>query len=489
MDSKDRQDLGSEKEGAMLKKGTLIATLALLVVAALAGPATALTPGEFNQIIQSLATIPYNPRPIATETSDVTGISEDDTRAAFLSAFTRVEIPAPANGRTFKATNSANHDDITIVGYLRTQPGSTPPAGWPWVILTHGGAGQGSIGLNAMLLHLANVLYANGWNVLAVDKRDGLLSRCGYGTTDADGDGDYDAVKEQSVANRVGDTNQARFCETLPAEFRKPGYEANSLPSSRSAFEAGDLLAAAKYVRDTYGAPKIALLGGSHGGLAAIRAAAIMGTTGVDFRGDLLDAIVAISPVADHNTIQYDSSSRTFECDRASAAKFYSENINDTGLSYFSNDPVHVLDEFYAMLHGVSQLDAMTIPTLIVWTLADETDVARSAFAYAAKTAKMKLAYTMVMSRLGHFDEIWRSDAYWMEKTMLTYFKSVLEPSTGSIGINPGFSSGGSRTSNPYLLNLNLNKYDPAMFLSQDSISSYLVGAPDGTCRSEIGLP
>src|SRR3990167_3368304 len=95
MDSKDRQDLGSEKEGAMLKKGTLIATLALLVVAALAGSASALTPGEFKQIIQSLATIPYNPRPIATETSDVTGISEDDTRAAFLSAFTRVEIPAP----------------------------------------------------------------------------------------------------------------------------------------------------------------------------------------------------------------------------------------------------------------------------------------------------------------------------------------------------------------------------------------------------------
>lgn len=473
----------------MIIKSTLMTTLALLVVTALGGPAAALTPGEFNSIVQSLAAIAYNPRPIATDTSDVTGILEDDTRTAFLLAFTRVEIPAPANGRTFKATNPLNHDDITIVGYVRTQPHSTPPAGWPWVILTHGGAGQGSIALNAMLLHLANVLYANGWNVLAVDKRDGLLSRCGYGTADADGDDDYDAVNALSVANRVGDTNQARFCESLPAGFRQPGYQANSLPSSRSAFEAGDLLAAAKYVRDTYGAPKIVLLGGSHGGLAAIRAAAIMGTTGVDFRGDLLDAIVAISPVADHNTIQYDSSSRTFECDRASAAKFYSESINDTGLSNFSNDPVHVLDEFYAMLNGVNQLDAVTIPTLIIWTLADETDVARSAFAYAAKTAKMKLAYTMMMSRLGHFDEIWRSDPYWMEKTILTYFKSALASVTGSMGTDPGFASGGPRTTNPYFLNVNLKKFDPAMFLSQDSISAYLVGAPDGACRSEIGLP
>ena len=474
----------------MTTRRTLIAMFILLpVVAALARPAAALTPAEFDSIIQSIAAIPYNPRPIATDTGDVTGISEFDTREAFLSAFTRVEIPAPANGRTFKATNPSNHDDITIVGYVRTQPHGTPPAGWPWVILTHGGAGQGSIALNAMFLHLANVLYANGWNVLAVDKRDGLLSRCSYQTTDADSDGDYDVNGALSVPNRVGDTMRARFCETLPANFRKPGYTANSLPSSRSAFEAGDLLAAAKYVRDTYGAPKIALLGGSHGGLAAIRAAAIMGSTGVDFRGDLLDAIVAISPVADHNTFQYDFSSRTFECDRASAAKYYSEIINGTGLDNFSNDPVHVLDEFYAMLNGVSQLDAVTIPTLVIWTLADETDVARSAFAYAAKTAKMKLAYTMMMSRLGHFDEIWRSDPYWMEKAMLTYFKSALASVTGAMGTDPGFASGGPRTTNPYLLNVNLRKYDPAVFLSQDSISSYLVGAPNGACRAEIGLP
>ena len=475
----------------MLRKGTLIATIALLIVAAPVRPAAALTPAEFHGIVQTIAEIPYNPRPIATNTSDVTGISDTDTRAAFLATFTRVEIPAPANGRTYKATDPLNNDDITIVGYAGVQPHSAPPAGWPWVILTHGGAGQGSIASPSqeILLHLANALYANGWNVLAVDKRDGLLSRCGYGAADDDGDGDYDVVNANSVSSFVGDTNQARFCETLPAAFRQPGYIANSLPSSRSAFEAGDLLAAAKYVRDTYGAPKIALLGGSHGGLAAIRAAAIMGTSGVDFRGDLLDAIVAISPVADHNTFQYDSSSLDFECNRASAAKYYSEGIHGTGLSNFSNDPVHVLDEFYAMLNGVSLLDAVTIPTLIIWTLADETDAARSAFAYAAKTAKKKLAHTTMMSRLGHFNEIWRSDPYWMEKAMLNYFKSVLEPVSGLIGNDPGFESGGPRTANPYLMNFNLRKFDPAMFLSQDSISDYLVGEPDGACRSEIGLP
>ena len=475
----------------MLRKSPLIAALALLLIALPARPAAALTRAEFNAIVQTIAEIPYNPRPLATDTSDVTGVSDAATRAAFLADFTRVEIPAPANGRTYKAMDPLNDDDITIVGYARTQPHSAPPAGWPWVILTHGGAGQGSIAAPSqeMLLHLANALYANGWNVLAVDKRDGLLSRCGYGATDADGDGDLDAVNANSVANFVGDTNQARFCESLPAEFRQPGYIANSLPSSRSAFEAGDLLAAAKYLRDTYGAPKIALLGGSHGGLATIRAAAIMGTSGVDFRGDLLDAIVAISPVADHNTFQYDSASSNYECDRASAAKFYSESIHGTGLSNFSNDPVHVLDEFYAMLNGVNQLDAVTIPTLIIWTLADETDMARSAFAYATKTAKMKRAHTIMMSRLGHFNEIWRSDPYWMEKAMLTYFKSVLEPVTGLIGNDPGFASYGPRTANPYLLNFNLRKFDTAMFLSQDSISDYLVGAPGSACWSEIGLP
>ena len=145
--------------------------------------------------------------------------------------------------------------------------------------------------------------------------------------------------------------------------------------------------------------------------------------------------------------------------------------------------------EFYAMLNGVNLLDDVTIPTLIIWTLADETDAARSAFAYAAKTAKKKLAHTTMMSRLGHFNEIWRSDPYWMEKAMLTYFKSVLEPVSGLIGNDPGFESGGPRTANPYLMNFNLRKFDPAMFLSQDSISDYLVGEPDGACRSEIGLP
>src|SRR5262245_30566840 len=135
---------------------------------------------DFERTVGAIKHIPYNPRPIPTNTADVTGISEAASRTLFLSTFTRVLIPAPANGKTFAAADPANRPDITLVGYLRMQVGPDA-ATRPGIVLTHGGVGTGSIAQSSQfLIHIANVLFANGYHVLAVDRRDGLLSRCAY---------------------------------------------------------------------------------------------------------------------------------------------------------------------------------------------------------------------------------------------------------------------------------------------------------------------
>src|SRR5438034_11779466 len=89
--------------------------------------ASAVTPGQFNSAVGAVLAVPYNPRPIPTDTMDVTGVSEVDTRDLFLQNFQRVTISAPANGRTFHASVPGNAPDVTLVAYQRFHGGSPRP--------------------------------------------------------------------------------------------------------------------------------------------------------------------------------------------------------------------------------------------------------------------------------------------------------------------------------------------------------------------------
>jgi pimeloyl-ACP methyl ester carboxylesterase len=464
---------GGNMKSIFLKRGfgTLF-VLGLLIFLTRANDLSAASlSGEFKAAIKAIEDVPYNPRPVATDTADVTGISEAQSRLNFLANFTRVLIPAPANGKTFQASDANNAPDITLVGYMRLHAGPDPAR--PGIMLTHGGAGSGSIAQQGQfLIHIANVLFDNGYDVLAVDRRDGLLSRCAYSPVTLDPD------PARSHPARVGGSS-IQDCEALNNMFRDPSFTPNTLVSDFAGL-GGDVLAAAKFLRDQTGTSMIGALGGSRGGLALIRAAAIQGKPGTDFPAGLIDAILVMSPVADDNTGEIASSSTTFSCSRVRAAEFYS-GINGSGIQNFAGNPVGAAEDFFGLLDGVAAIENGKIPALIIQTLTDMDDATpiHGALAYKAKTAHMKLGHTLFMARIGHYHEMWQSDPYWADKVVLIYFKRLLAKNNSQIGDNPGFSSLGPNDDNPLIVHLRFKKTDAVKFLSQESIVPYLV-APCG---------
>jgi hypothetical protein len=427
--------------------------------------------GDFNAAIKAVEAVPYNPRPVATNTADVTGISEAQSRLNFLANFTRVLVPAPANGKTFHASDPNNASDITLVGYMRVH--NDPGPARPGIILTHGGVGAGSIAQQGQfLIHLANVLFDNGYDVLAVDRRDGLLTRCAYlpGTLNPD------AARSQPIF--VGGS-AIEDCETLNNLFRDPNFTPSTLVSDFAGF-GGDVLAAAKFLTDQTGTSTIGALGGSRGGLALVRSASIQGSPGTDFPADLIDAIFVMSPVADDNTIQIASPNTTFSCGRVRAAEFYSA-VNGSGIQNFAANPVGAAQDFFGLLNGVAAIANVTVPVLIIQTLTDTDDATpiNGALAYQAATAPMKLGQTLLTAGIGHYHEMWQSDPFWIDKIVLAYFKILLAKNNSQIGENPGFASVGPNPNNPLLVDLSFKKKDAVKFLSQDSIVPYLA-APCG---------
>ena len=406
--------------------------------------------------------IPYNPRPVATDTADVTGMSEADSRQDFLANFVRVEFPGPANGKTLDPTS-----DITLVGYLRIQrdAGGSPLPDRPGIILTHGGFGQGSSALQGQfLIHMANVAFGNGYHVLAFDRRDGLLSRCAY-------DGTLNPDLTRSQRRRVGGFS-AEFCGNLPTDFRVPSFTPKSLVSGLGAFGAGDIVAGALFLTDQTGTENIGVLTGSRGAHAALRAAAMDFSPPSDA---LLDALLIFSPVSDDNTTQFASSRTTFSCLRPLAAQFYS-GIPGSGIRDFS-DPEGAVEDLFGFLNSVKTIQDVKVPVLIIHTLTDNQTFANGALAYQAMTAKMPLAHTLLMARIGHYHEIWQSDPFWADKVVLTYFKRLLAKDSSEIGDHPGFGPVGPNTDNPLIVNLRFKKKDADKFLSQQSVVPFEVDA------------
>jgi hypothetical protein len=427
---------------------------------------------RFKQATKEIERIPYNPRPVAADTADVTGISEDDSRTSFLSTFTRVEFLAPANGRTSASSDPANAPDITLVGYLQVQKdtGGNPLPDRPGIILTHGGYGQGSIARQGQfLIHIANVLFDVGYHVLAIDRRDGLLSRCGYSA------GDPPQPDDGKSQPRRVDGPPSEFCSELDSAFRDTTFDPDTLVSGFGSFGAGDILAAAQLLRDETGTDTIGALSGSRGGLTLIRAATIQDNPDNDFAAGLLNAILVFSPVADDNTSQLASSNTRFSCVRPRAAEFYS-TINGSGLRDFS-DPEGAMEDFFRFLNGVEAIQTVKIPILIIQTLTDDQTFINGALAYKAITDKMRHGHTLIMTRVGHYHEMWRSDPFWGDKVVLTYFKRLLANDNAEIGEDPGFGSLGPNSDNPLIVKLRLQKTDADKLLSQESVVPFLLEA------------
>ncbi len=413
---------------------------------------------DFKNAVRLIKKIPYNPRPIDTDSADVTGISEDTSRDNFLAAFTRFTFSAPANGRTFDAGT-----DITLVGYRAIQ---LDPPERPWIILMHGGFGDTSIATQSQfLIHLANVLFANGYNVLAFDRRDGLISRCAYK------EGSLDPDPSRSQANFVG-LDPILFCDRLPLAFRDPDFEPNSLPTGFGAFASGDILAAAQYLKDVHGAQKIGVLTGSAGGISLFRAASIQDDPANDFDAGLLDVLLVFSPVADDNTIRFTRPDPSPSCFRISAAEVYS-GFPGSGIGDFVADPVGAVEDLFGLLNGIKNIEGVTIPVLIIHTMTDNILFIEGALAYQAKTRKMKLGKTIIMTRLGHYQDMWQSDPFWADKVVLTYFKRLLAKDIPSIGDGPGFSSLGPNTKNPLIVKLRFRRKDADRFVVQESVVSF----------------
>jgi hypothetical protein len=356
------------------------------------------------------------------------------------------------------------------VGYLRVQAG--PGAGSrPGIVLTHGGVGIGSIaGSSQFLIHIANVLFANGYHVLAVDRRDGLLSRCAYLQNLA-------PDSARSVPITVGGS-PIEECANLNNAFRDPGFTPNTLVSDRSGL-GGDILAAAKFLQDQTGATKIGALGGSRGGLHVIRAASVQGGPDTNFPAGLLDALLILSPVGDENTNRFSDSSTTFPCAIVRAARFYS-TVAGSGVRNFTTDPVGATEDLFAINSGVKVIENVDVPSFIVQTLTDDQTFIHEALAYKVKTDKMKIGEILLLARLGHFHEMWQADPFWMDRTVLTYFKGLLANNDPQIGDDPGFQKLGPNDDNPLIVHLRFRREDADKFLSQESIVPFMRGVcPD----------
>src|SRR5262245_6770256 len=424
---------------------------------------------EFDTTIRAIREIPYNPRPIPTSTSDVTKISEANSRALFLSTFTRVLIPAPANGKTFAASDPANHPDITLVGYLRVQTGPDA-ASRPGIVLTHGGVGTGSIAQSSQfLIHISNVLFANGYHVLAVDRRDGLLSRCAYTAALA-------PDPARSVPIFVGG-NPVEECINLNVAFRVPAFTPNTPVSDRSG-PGGDILAAAAFLQNQTGTTVMGAIGGSRGGMHVIRAAAMQGGADTVFPADLLDAALILSPVGDENTNRFSDSSTTFPCGIVTAAQVYS-GIAGSGVRDFA-DPVGATEDLLGINNGLGAITNVEIPSFIIYTLTDDQTFAHEMLAYQAKTRRMKLGETLILARLGHFHELFQADPFWIDQVVLTYFKRLLAKDNLQIGADPGFPSIGPNSDNPLIVDVRVDRDDRDDLVSQQSIVPFMRGICPG---------
>jgi hypothetical protein len=273
--------------------------------------------------------------------------------------------------------------------------------------------------------------------------------------------------------------NPIEYCGNLPGIFRaeqvKEGFEANSLPSDYQAFSPGDVLAAAQFLKNQKGAVKIGALSGSMGGLNIIRAASIQNGADNDFDGRLLDALLAFSPVGDVNTVLYVANTNQFPCGMAERVRFYSTQIKGTGIRNFDVDREGAIEDYFMLLNGVNIVRKLKIPVFIFYTLTEYNDHPNEGMAYKSKTDTMMLGHTMIRSLLGHFGHNWRSDPYWGDKVVLTYFKLLLAHNDSQIGDDPGFPSLGPRTNNPYIIDLKVNKKDADMLLSEESIIPFIL--------------
>lgn len=145
-----------------------------------------------------------------------------------------------------------------------------------------------------------------------------------------------------------------------------------------------------------------------------------------------------------------------------------------TGLGDFTLDPEGTVASFYALLDGVAAIAGIPIPTLTLHTLSDDQVFADTTFAYQQTTEGMPLARSLVMTRIGHFHEMWQSDPYWADRVALVFFKRTLAQGNASVTATPGFLPLGPNTDNALLVHPRFGTAALSKLLSADSIVPYL---------------
>jgi len=126
------------------------------------------------------------------------------------------------------------------------------------------------------------------------------------------------------------------------------------------------------------------------------------------------------------------------------------------------------------LLNSLEIIKSVKIPILIIHTMTDNLVFMEGALAYQAKTRKMKLGKTIIMTRLGHYQDTWQSDPFWADKVVLAYFKRLLAKNIPAIGDDPGFPSLGPNTKNPLIVKLRFRRRkDGDKFVVQESVVSF----------------
>lgn len=355
------------------------AALALLAPAA----ATASTSKTFDAAVQAILAEPYQPVYVPT---------------GFDSAFPEQQVPntfpsedytsgskagnpdAPAWPSAFKQVLVHSLDGAPLLGRLALHPGAHPG-----VAVVHGFNSNG----NDSVVRWAAMLYANGYNVAAIDQRD------------------------------------------FPPEYRA-GFGYPNWLQTLGWKEAEDVLAAGRFLARQRGVTSVGVMGFSLGGQNTVLALANDGARGT---ARVFDAGLNFSGPADQNTQIYSTAAppgcSTPFCTYPTTAALISIVVPPAG-SY--SDPCVVLSDA-AVYYGTTPYEILSreaafhaqsrvrVPLLNVYAADDPLVPGFQARMMAGYNTGNRLQRTLELTRGLH---AYYYDRWWQQRATLLYFKALL---------------------------------------------------------------
>lgn len=412
-----------------------------------------------KQAVSEIKSIPYNPTSKFFTPVDFGALYSD-----FFSNFERVSFCAPGNGKTYYGNNSllgqCTDPDIKLVGYLFMQNDPDRPG----LVLTHGGGGptpdiqtgevywpsypRSVTGSDGALVGMAVNLKNNGYHVLAMDRRSGALTSCTKAMA---------YTPNHSCSYLTGYAKQ-----DIPEDFvPQTRYD------DRNTLAHADLMAGAAFLENMAGKDiPLGGLGGSRGGATMIQTAArqhswVMG----DDLSARIDAFFALSPYPGENYPGiYYMDGRL--CSQVRSAAAYSEVSSGThilppvpgsGIGSVSRDDLSGMNDFYRLSEIVDDVKDITDPLLIINSLNDNDVTPEQGFAFHLKSQDVDAVETLTLAQGGHNNLLWRSDPFFMNLAILTFFKNTIGAEYGGVTKDPGLTNLGPNQDNPYWVKLPKN--------------------------------